>query len=304
MDRLHLMTVFVAVAEEEGFAGGSRRLGMSAPSVTRAIADLEQHLGVKLFNRTTRYVRMTEAGQRYLDDCRRVIAAADEADQAAIGFNAEPRGRISITSPVMFGRLFVMPGVVEYMKRHPEVEVSALFVDRIVNLLEEGVDIAIRIGELPDSSYKAVKVGSVRRVVCASPTYLSRFGVPQAPDDLLQHQIVVPSGLNPVSEFKFLKDGAAFPVRLKPRLVTSDIASAINATVSGLGISNFISYQIASELADGALEIILSEFEIKPVPVHILHSEGRHATAKIRYFVDMMAETLRASPALNGTSSG
>lgn len=299
MDRLHLMTVFVAVAEEEGFAGGSRRLGMSAPSVTRAIADLEQHLGVKLFNRTTRFVRMTEAGQRYLEDCRRVIAAADEADQAAIGFNAEPRGRISITSSVMFGRLFVMPGVVEYMKRYPDVEVSALFVDRVVNLLEEGIDIAIRLGELPDSSYKAIKVGSVRRVVCASPAYLSRFGVPQTPEELSQHQIVLPSGLNPAAEFRFLKGGNPFSVRLKPRLVSSDISSAINAAVNGLGISNFISYQIASELMDGSLKIILSEYEMKPVPVHILHSEGRHAVAKIRYFVDLMAETLRANPALN-----
>jgi DNA-binding transcriptional LysR family regulator len=199
----------------------------------------------------------------------------------------------------MFGRLFVTPGVVEYMKRYPDVEVSALFVDRVVNLLEEGIDIAVRIGELPDSSYKAIKVGSVRRVVCASPIYLTQYGVPQAPEDLSQHQIILPSGLNPVSEFKFLKDGDTFPVRLKPRLVTSDIASAINAAVSGLGISNFISYQVASELSDGDLKIVLSEYEVKPVPVHILHSEGRHAVAKIRYFVDLMAETLRANPALN-----
>lgn len=299
MDRLHLMAVFVAVAEEEGFAGGSRRLGMSAPSVTRAIAELEQHLGVKLFNRTTRFVRMTEAGQRYLDDCRRVIAAADEADQAAFGFNAEPRGRITITSSVMFGRLFVMPGVIEYMKRYPDVEVSALFVDRVVNLLEEGVDIAIRIGELPDSSYKAIKVGSVRRVVCASPAYLSQYGVPQAPEELSQHQFVLPSGLNPVAEFKFVQDNSQLLVKLKPKLVVSDNASAINAVVNGLGISNFISYQIASELMDGSLKIVLSEYEIKPVPVHILHSEGRYAVAKIRYFVDLMAEKLRANPALN-----
>lgn len=299
MDRLHAMAVFVAVAEEEGFAGGTRRLGMSAPSVTRAIADLELHLGVKLFNRTTRFVRMTEAGQRYLDDCRRVIVAADEADQAAIGFNAEPRGRIAITSSVMFGRLFVMPGVIEYMKRYPNVEVSALFVDRVVNLLEEGIDIAIRIGELPDSSYKAIKVGSVRRVICASPTYLSQYGVPQAPEELSQHQIVLPSGLNPAAEFKFVKDGNPLLVKFKPRLVASDNASAINAAVNGLGISNFISYQVASELADGSLKIILSEYEMQPVPVHILHSEGRYAIAKIRYFVDMMAEILRANPAMN-----
>ncbi len=299
MDRLHLMTVFVAVAEEQGFAGGARRLGLSAPSVTRAIADLEQHLALKLFIRTTRYVRVTEAGQRYLEDCRRVIAAADEADQAAVGLNAEPRGRVALTASVLFGRLFVVPGLTEYMARYPGVEVFALFVDRIVNLLEEGIDVAIRIGELPDSSYKAVRVGSVRRVVCASPTYLAGHGIPQSPEDLAKHDLIVPSGLNPVAEYRFIKNGKPLAIKVKPRLAVSDNASAISAAANGIGISNFISYQIAPELADGSLEIVLSDYELKPVPVHILHSEGRYAIAKVRFLIDLMVERLRANPALN-----
>ncbi|MEN9452497.1 MAG: hypothetical protein RLZZ369_1556, partial [Pseudomonadota bacterium] len=151
MDRLYLMTVFVAVAEEESFAGAARRLGMSPPAVTRAIASLEDRLGVKLLNRTTRYVRATDAGQRYLDDARRVIAAADEADEAAVGINSEPRGHLTVTAPVLFGRMYVMPGIVNFLQTYPETSVSALFLDRVVNMLEEGVDVGIRIGELSDS---------------------------------------------------------------------------------------------------------------------------------------------------------
>lgn len=293
------MSVFVAVAEEEGFAGGARRLKLSPPSVTRAVAELEAHLGIKLFNRTTRFVRVTEAGQRYLEESRRVIAAADEADQIAVGLNSEPRGRIAVTASVLFGRMHVMPGIVDYMNRFPAVEVSALFVDRIVNLLEEGVDVAIRIGELADSSYRAIKVASVRRVLCASPAYLAAHGIPQRPEDLSEHQVILPTGLNPIAEFRFVRNNNPLQVKVKPRLVVSDNSSAIVAAVSGLGITNFISYQIAPQLAEGSLKIILSEFELKPVPVHIVHSEGRYATAKIRLFVDLMAESLRTNTALN-----
>ena len=179
MDRLHLMEVFVAVAEEEGFAAGARRLRMSPPAVTRAIAALEARLGVKLLNRTTRFVRVTEAGQRYLDDTRRIIGEVDEADEAAAGINAEPRGHLSVTAPVMFGSLYVTPGIVEFLERYPAAEVSAVFLDRIVNMLEEGIDVGVRIGELPDSSMKALRVGYVRRVLCAAPSYLERHGEPE-----------------------------------------------------------------------------------------------------------------------------
>lgn len=299
MDRLHLMAVFVAVAEEEGFAGAARRLKLSPPSVTRAVADLEHHLGIKLLNRTTRFVRVTEAGQRYLEDCRRVIAAADEADRAAAGFNSEPRGRVALTASVLFGRMFVMPRLTEYMSRYPHVEVFALFVDRVVNLLEEGIDVAIRIGELPDSSYKAIRVGSVRRVMCASPAYLSAHGTPQSPEELSNHDLIVSTGLNPSSDFRFINKGVPQVINAKPRFLVSDNSSAITATVNGVGISNLISYQIAPELVDGSLRIILSEYEPKPVPVHVVHNEGRYAIAKMRALIDFLVEELRADPALN-----
>lgn len=299
MDRLHLMTVYVAVAEEESFAGAARRLGMSPPAVTRAIATLEDRLGVKLLNRTTRHVRATEAGERYLDDARRVIAAADEADEAAVGINAEPRGHMTITAPVLFGRMYVMPGIVEYLRQHPETTVSALFLDRVVNMLEEGVDVGIRIGELADSSYRALRVGHVRRVLCAAPAYLKKNGIPQAPQELKQHTVIVASSVSQNVEWRFMDQGEPVAVRIKPRLTVSSNDGAIEAATMGLGITRLMSYQVAPLLASGKLKVVLSEFESPKVPIHIIHREGRHASAKMRAFIDLMAEHLRAETSLN-----
>lgn len=299
MDRLHLMSVYVAVVEAEGFAGGARKLHMSPPAVTRAVAALEERLGVKLLNRTTRYVRMTEAGQKYYEDAKRIIALADEADDAALGINAEPRGPLTVTASVLFGRLFVMPGIIEYLRRYPAVEVNALFVDRVVNMLEEGVDVAIRIGDLPDSSYRALRVGSVRRVLCASPDYLATHGIPQAPEDLPKHNIIFARGLNPANEMRFLHNGQPLTVKLQPMLSVSDNDSAAGAAMAGLGITRLLNYQIAEQLRVGKLQIVLGEFENAAIPVHILHREGRHSSAKIRSFVDLMAERLRAELSLN-----
>lgn len=299
MDRLHLMSVYVAVVEAEGFSGGARKLHMSPPAVTRAVAALEERLGVKLLNRTTRYVRMTEAGHKYYEDAKRIIALADEADDAVLGIHAEPRGQLTITASVLFGRLYVMPGIIEYSRRYPAVEVNALFVDRVVNMLEEGVDVAIRIADLPDSSYRALRVGSVRRVLCASPDYLDRYSIPQTPEDLLQHRIILARGLNPNNEIRFVHDGLTKAVKLQPVLSVSDNDSAASAAIAGLGITRLLSYQIAEALQAGKLKIVLGEFESPPVPVHILHREGRHSSAKIRSFVDLMAERLRAELSLN-----
>lgn len=299
MDRLHLMTVYVAVAEEEGFAAAARRLAMSPPAVTRAVSALEDRLGVKLLQRTTRHVRVTEAGERYLDDARRVIAAADEADEAAAGINAQPRGHMTVTAPVLFGRMYVMPGIVDYLRQHPETSVSALFLDRVVNMLEEGVDVGIRIGELSDSSYRALRVGHVRRVICAAPSYLKRHGIPQTPQDLKQHQVIVASSLSQNIEWRFVDQGEPLSVRIKPRLTVSSNDGAIEAASLGLGVTRLMSYQVAPLLAAGKLKVVLSEFESPKVPIHIVHREGRHASAKMRAFIDLMAERLRAEPSLN-----
>jgi DNA-binding transcriptional LysR family regulator len=298
MDRLLLMTVFVAVAEEEGFASAARRLSMSPPAVTRAVAALEAHLGVKLLNRTTRYVRVTEAGQRYLEDSRRVIAAANEADEAAAGINAAPRGQLVVTAPVLFGRMYVMPGIVEYLQRFPDTEVSALFLDRVVNLLEEGVDVGIRIGDLPDSSFKALRVGQVRRLICAAPAYLAAQGRPTTPAELAGHQIISASSVSPAVEWRFQHKGEVQAVKVKPRLTVSSNDAAIAAAVRGAGITRLLSYQVAPQLAAGELELLLPDYESAPMPIHVIHREGRQASTKIRAFVDLIAERLRADPSL------
>jgi len=291
MDRLHLMTVFVAVAEEQGFAGGARRLGMSPPAVTRAIAALEDRLGIKLLTRTTRYVRVTDAGQRYLEDARRIIHEVDEADETAAGIHAQPRGHLAVTAPILFGKLFVIPCIVDYLQRYPQMDVSAVFLDRVVNLLEEGLDVGIRIGELPDSSMKAIRVGSVRRVVCASPLYLESRGTPTHPAELAQHLVISASAVSPVVEWKFAQ---GLVVRVKPRLTVTSNDAAIETVIRGMGVTRLLSYQVAPYLASGQLQTVLTDFEPAPLPIHVIHRENRYTSAKVRTFVDLMVAQLRS----------
>lgn len=299
MDRLHLMIVFVAVAETESFAAASRRLGLSPPAVTRAIAELEKRLGVKLFNRTTRFVRATEAGQRYLEDSRRIIGEIDDADEAAAGVDAAPRGQLAVTAPVLFGKMFVLPAILEYLRRYPAMEVSALFLDRVVNLLEEGLDVGVRIGELPDSSMKAARVGAVRRVLCASPEYLTKHGTPDKPAALSTHSIIAASGVSPTHEWKFRQGGKSIAAHVTPRLTVNSNDAAIDAALQGFGITRLLSYQIAPQVASGRLKIILREFEAAPMPIHVLHREGRYGSAKVRSFVDLIVDQLRNDRALS-----
>lgn len=298
MDRFHLMSVFVAVAETEGFAAGARRLNMSPPAVTRAIATLEEQLGVKLFNRTTRYVRTTEAGQRYLTDARRILVDLDAADEAAAGINAEPRGHLIVTAPVMFGRLHVMPGIINYLERYPDTEVSAVFLDRVVNLLEEGIDVGIRIGELPDSTMQALPVGSVRIVTCASPDYLTEHGTPQHPEELSGHSIIASSAGNNAVDWRFHQLKDSWSQRLKPRLSVTTNDAAIEAAIQGLGITRLLSYQVAPFITEGKLQVILEDYEPTPRPVNIVHREGRFSSARVRAFIDLLAEQLRADPSI------
>ena len=298
MDRFHLMSVFVAVAEEQGFAGAARRLGLSPPAVTRAIATLEDRLGVKLFKRTTRFVRATDAGVRYLESSRRILAAADEADEAAAGVHGTARGQLAVTAPVLFGNLFVMPGIVEFLERYPDATVSALFLDRVVNLLEEGQDVGVRIGELPDSTMRAIPVGFVRRVVCASPRYVKRHGEPKRPADLAQHTVIAASPVTPSIEWRFGAGREGVTTKVRPRLSVTSNDAAVHAALLGFGVTRLLSYQVAAHLAAGRLQRVLAGFEPPPLPIHVLHLEGRQASAKVRGFVDLLVERLRAEAAL------
>jgi DNA-binding transcriptional LysR family regulator len=271
---------------------------MSPPAVTRAVAALEQRLGVKLLNRTTRHVRATEAGQRYLEDARRVLAEVDAIDEAVSGVNTAPRGHLTITAPVMFGRIYVTPGIVEYLERFPETEISAIFLDRDVNLLEEGIDLGLRIGELPDSSLRALRVGSVRQVVCASPGYLHQHGRPSRPQDLPAHSLVVSSAVSDIPSWQFSGAQGLRSQRLKPRLMVTSNDAALAAALRGFGITRLMSYQVAEHIASGDLEIVLEAFEPKPIPIHVVHREGRYSGATVRSFIDFIAARLRADNAL------
>lgn len=299
MDQIHLMNVFVAVGEEESFAAAARRLDLSPAAVTRAISGLEEQLGVKLLLRTTRNVRLTEAGRRYLDDTRNILASIAEANEAAAGVNSTPKGNLSVTASVLFGKSFVMPSIVRFLKEYPEVEVSAYFLDRVVNLVDEGMDVAVRIGHLPDSSLKALRVGQVRRVLCASPEYLARNGVPLHPADLLRHTIIAASGISPRVEWKFGAVDDPTMVRMKPRLTVTSNDAAIDAAVSSLGICRLLSYQIADQLIDGRLKVILADYEEAAWPVHVLHRESKYGSSKVRNFIDMLVADLRAHQHLN-----
>lgn len=296
MDRLIELQIFTAVVENEGFSAGARKLGISSPVVTRAIADLEARLGIKLLTRTTRHVRVTDAGKRYFDDAKRLLGDLADADEAARGINGEPSGQLAVTAPVVFGKMFVLPGIVDYLNRYPKMDVNALFLDRVVNLLEEGLDVGIRIGELADSSMNALRVGTVRRVVCASPDYIARHGTPQTPHDLHRHTIITANGLNASAEWKFSNSAN---IRLQPRLRFSTNDAAIEATLLGFGITRLLSYQIAPYIADGRLTPLLENADTRELPIHIIHREGRYASAKIRNFVGLMVERLRKDQALH-----
>ncbi len=291
MDKLHAMEVFVAVAEEQGFNGAARRLRLSAPSVTRAIAALEKHLGIRLFNRTTRQVRTTEAGERYLKDARRLLAEIQIAEDSALGVNANPRGLLTVTAPVLFGRMFVTPTISQYLSTYPETTVNALFLDRVVSMMEEGIDVGIRIGQLPDSALRAKKVGSVRHVLCASPAYLKQAGMPHNPADLNNHQLISSSSSSFTHEWRFANTNT---IRLTPRLVTSTNDAAIEAALQHSGIVRCLSYQVEPRIASGALVRLLPSYEPEDQPVHILHREGgQFETPKVRAFIGMLEKNLQ-----------
>ncbi|MFT0868030.1 LysR family transcriptional regulator [Pseudomonas sp. CAM1A] len=294
MDQIHLMKVFVAVGELESFAAAARRLAISPAAVTRAVSALEEQLGVKLLLRTTRSVRLTEAGGRYLEDTRHILASIIEANEAAAGINAAPKGDLAVTAPILFGKKFVMPCIVRYLQQYPEVDVSAFFLDRVVNLVEEGMDVAVRIGQLPDSGLKALRVGKMRRLLCASPEYLERHGTPRHPSELQKHEVIAAGTLSPRTDWRFGAIDDPTLIRMKPRLTVTSNDAAIAAASAGLGIARLLSYQVADEVATGRLRVILAEYEEAPWPIHILHRESKYGSTKVRTFIDMLAEHLRS----------
>lgn len=295
MDRFHELQVFVAVAESAGFAKAAARLRSSPPAVTRAIAGLEQRLGARLFNRTTRSVRLTEAGLRFLERARHVLGALDTAEKELAGESGVAAGHLTITAPVVMGRTVLSPLVSGFLDAQPRVSAKVVLLDRIVNLVEEGFDVGLRVGQLPDSSLIARQVGEVRRILVAGPAYLRKRPAPKAPAELKSHSLIALTGLQPTEDWRFGQGKSAIRIALAPRFEINDAAAAIAAAEAGDGIAVVLSYMVAKQIRAGRLIPVLDAFGPPPVPVQLVYPESRLVAHKVRAFVDHAAPRLRTS---------
>jgi len=292
MDRIEAMQAFVAVAELNGFAPAARRLKLSPSAVTRLIAALEQRLNARLLQRTTRSVALTDVGARYLERAKRILADIDEAERAAEGERMRPAGRLVVSAPVGFGRLHVSPVMSAYLKRHVEVTGELRLEDRMINLVEDGVDLAVRIGELSDSTLVARQVGTMRRIVVASPAYLKARGEPKRPQDIASHSTIQFGATAEHSDWRFAEDGREVRVNIAPRLLTNSADAAIQYAVAGGGLTRVLAYQAAEALTRGRLKIVLQRFELSAFPISIVYPTSRLLSAKVRTFIDLVAETV------------
>jgi DNA-binding transcriptional LysR family regulator len=296
MDRIDAMKVFVAALDEGSLAGAGRRLGRSPAAVSRAIAFLEAHVGAELLHRTTRSIKLSEAGERYAVACRRILTDLEEADIIAAGERSAPRGLLTITAPVAAGESILRPMVDDFMDQYPAVNVRLHFLDRPANLIDEGIDVALRFAHLADSTLVAVRVGEVRRVVVASPRYLAQNPVIEQPADLAKHQIVAMTHFG-IDSWSFPPtEGSSVPrtVQFTPRFIVNSIRGAAASVVRGRGVTRMFAYHIADQLRDGTLKIVLADDEHAPLPVHLLSPHGRMQVPKVRAFVDFAVPRLRA----------
>jgi DNA-binding transcriptional LysR family regulator len=304
MDRLDAMAVFAAIVDAGSLSAASRRLDMPLATVSRRLSELEAHLKIRLVRRSTRKLTLTDEGRDYLEACRRILEQVDAAERSAAGEYAAARGELVVAAPVAFGRLHVVEVVCEFLVRHPEVDVRLVLGDRLVNLLEDPVDLAVRIGELPDSSLVALRVGGIVQVVCASPAYLARRGTPQAPEDLATHDCITFDPLLAATHWSFGAPadagrggrGAraeARRVAVRSRLVVNTADAAIAAAVAGAGLTRVLAYQAADALRDGRLVRVLQDAEPPPVPVNIVHAGQGRLPMKSRAFIDFAATRLQ-----------
>ena len=293
MDRLLTLEMFVAVASEGGFAAAARKLNSSPPAVTRGIAALEARLGTQLFHRSTRAVALTDEGAAFLEQARRILVDLAGAERELRGAAAEPRGQLHVTAPVMFGRLHVLPIVSALMAEHRELMVRMMLIDRNVRIVEEGIDVAVRIGALADSGLKAVRIGWVRQMLVASPAYLARRGAPQTIAELAQHDLIGTMGPRAAGEWQLAS--GKWRLDPRPRLVVNTVDAALAAAEAGLGIANLLSYQLADALTAGRLIALLAGEQPPALPVHLLFEPSRAALPAVRSFVEAMKGRMRAA---------
>jgi DNA-binding transcriptional LysR family regulator len=296
MDRFLAMNTFVRIVEKGSLTAAATALDTSLPSVVRTLATLERDLGVRLLNRTTRRIHLTDDGAQYLERCRTILSAMQDAEAALTSRRTEPHGRLAVTASVGFGRRYIAPIVSEFLRRNPNVSADLLFVDRIVNMVEEGIDVAVRIGHLADSTLIAVPVGKVRRGVCASPEYLQRRGTPRTPADLRTHSCVRHTGFALRGDWHFRVGRRIVTIPINAVVTCNEIDSSLEACLSGVGLGMFLSYQTAPYRNQKKLRYVLEEFETEPVPVQVVYPQTRLVTSKVRAFVDECVSKLRQIP--------
>jgi DNA-binding transcriptional LysR family regulator len=293
MDRLEAMSLFVSAADAGSLSAAARRSGVPLATVSRKVSDLERHLNTRLLNRSTRRLTLTDAGDAYLLACRRILTEVGEAERVAGGEYSAPTGELIITAPIVFGRLHVLPVITAFLAAYPKVEIHLTLGDRIAQLAEDHIDLAIRVGRLPDSRMVAVRVGSIRRVVCASPAYLAEYGTPETPQDLETHNCVTFEGIGSLASWTFAADKVDFSVAVRSRLRVNTAEAAIDAAIAGVGMTRVLSYQIVAAVRSGALRPVLQDFEPAPWPVNLVHAGQGRLPVKLREFLDFAAPRLR-----------
>jgi DNA-binding transcriptional LysR family regulator len=297
MDRLEAMSLLVAAVEAGSFSAASRTLGVPLATVSRKVAELEARLNARLLVRSTRKLALTDAGAVYVAACRRILEQVGDAETQASGEYVTPKGDLVVAAPIVFGRLHVLPTVSDFLASFPDISVRMVLSDRNVDLVEHHVDVAVRIGALPDSSLIATRVGSVRRVVCGSPRYFAAHGTPKTPADLADHTCVTFAGLASGTPWTFASRSRSLaqPVPPRCRLNVNTAEGAIDAAIAGIGITHVLSYQVARAVEDGKLRIVLREFEPDPMPVSVIHAGQALLPLKLRSFLEYAVPRLRKS---------
>jgi DNA-binding transcriptional LysR family regulator len=294
MDRLDAMSLLLAVVEAGSISAASRKLGTPLATVSRKLSDLERHLKTRLLVRSARQVSLTDAGRAYVEACRLIVEQVEEAERTAMGEYASPRGALMVTAPIVFGRLHLLPVALAFVEEFQEVELRLVQSDHVLNLQEDRIDAAVRIGELPDSSLIATRIGATRRVVCASPEYLAAHGRPKTPDDLKAHACITFEGLASGNAWRFKSGKAEKPVAVRSPLSVTTAEAAIDAAIAGAGITRVLSYMVDSAKRAGKLKFLLEEFELPPWPIHLVHAGQAPLPAKLRAFIDFAAPRLKA----------
>ncbi|MGY2733792.1 LysR family transcriptional regulator [Sphingomonas sp. UYP23] len=293
MDRLEAMTILLRAVEVGSLSGASRELGLPLATVSRKVSELETLLGARLLVRSSKGLTPTPAGLSYIAAAKGILEQLTEAEHIAAGEYSVPRGDLAVTAPVMFGRLHVLPVVTEFLRAYPEVCVGLMLTDQVAHLLDDHIDVALRIGDLPDSGLTASRLGSVRRVVCASPGYLAEYGVPAEPGDLPTHAAISSVSIPSPEIWRFASKGGEIAAPLSSRLGVNSIDAAIDAAIDGMGLIRVLSYQVGEHVRAGALNIVLQDFEPPPPPVHLVYNGHARLPLKLRAFIDFASPRLR-----------